>query len=524
MYMERNKNCLLKKSAAVATASAMVMAAVVPVMAEGASYGDREKAELSSMSESLSENWDAQLAEAEGESNADVKIGLTLSLDEAGQSMVGMMTGMDASWMKNIGLTMNGKMADGNEAVNAVLQVNDTQICEMNVLMDFLTATEYIQIPELTESWMKAALEVTNDGVPVTTDSMQAISELASNPGALFPEGEEFSELIERYGTIVIDHVQDGASVEETVSVEGISEDCTLLEGQIFQEDIEEMAKDLLTTAQEDEQLESLLAQWSEVIPDAGDLNAQFQSFAEEALAELNTPDETDEAESSSADSYAVSRIWVNGEDKIVGRELALCSGVDTEVSITWKAPKDGDTSAFLLDMVSEDGGFTITGSSQGSDGAESGNYSLAVDGVTILEIAAEAGTPTATYTISFPQDESGENYNPLSMFSLVLTVNNEDETTGDANLALLSSGAQLGTLNLHAEESNEAPELPSIEEMGTVYDGSSEEDMTAYEAEMNFDAILTNLENAGVPAELVSVLAQTIESAMNVETEEIVE
>lgn len=509
--MKRKMNHLLKKTAAVAAASVMA-AAAVPVMAEGTSYQEREKAGLASAKESLAEGWDAQLAEAEKQNSTNAKVGMTLTLDEAGQSMLGMMAGMDASWMKNISLNMTGSVEDGSEAVTAELLVNDTKICDMNVLMDFLTAAEYIQIPELTESWMKAALTMAEGEAPVSADFMKDLTELASDPGALFPAGKDFSELVDRYGTILLDHVQDGAAVEETVSVEGISEDCTLLEGQILQADFREIAKDVLTTAKEDEQLESVLAQWSEVIPDAGDLNAQFQSFAEETLADLEAEPEADDAENSGSDSYAVSRIWVNDEDKIVGRELALCTGVDTDVSVTWKAPKDGDTSAFLLDMVSDGSGFTLTGTSQDEDGVKTGNYSFAMDGITIMEIAAEVGTPESTYTVTFPQDESGENYNPMSLFSLVLTVNDESETTGDMNLALLSSGAQLGSLNIHVEAADDAAALPSVDEMETVYDVSSEEDMKAYEEEMNLDAIIANLETAGVPSELASALTMSVD------------
>lgn len=523
MYRKRERNLWLKKSAAIVTASAMVMSVPVTAMAEGMTYCDREKAALKSLCESLAKDWDASLAQTK-ESGNNAKANITLKLNEAGQSMVGMMTQMDMSWLKSISMDMDVSIADSKEAVKAAFLLNDTNLCTMNVVMNWLEALEYVQIPELSPSWMKASLDMTADGEAVSAETMDAMMGLASDPAVLLPEGATVSDLLDRYGNIVIDHMQEGASVEESVSIEGISEECTLLEGQIHEEDAKEMAKELLTTAQADEQLQELLTKWSEAMPEAGDLNAQFQSFAEETLADLESTDGTEE----SGSEYIASRIWVNSEDKIVGREIAVCEGVDTDAVFTWKASADGDASALMVDMQSEGSGFTLTGSSQNTDGMENGNYSIAIDGVTIMEIAmenydtkaAEEGYPSGTFTITFPQGQTEEEYNPLSMFSLVLSlVSDKEDESGSVNLEVLSSGASLGVLTIQGAESAEAVEAVAAEDMGTIYDAASEEDMKAYEEEMSFDTILANAESAGVPAELITVLEQSIESAMTGET-----
>lgn len=521
MYQKRKTNLLMKKSAAIVTAATMVMSVPVTAMAEGTAYQDRERAALKSLCESLVKDWDVSLEKTTEGGNYG-KMDMTLTLNAAGQSIVGMMTQMDASWLKSIGLNMDVSIADSKEAVKADILLNDTGIGTMNVLLDLLKKVEYIQIPELTPSWIKADLDVTANGEEVSTESMEAIMGIASDPSLLLPEGKTVSELLERYGNIVIDHMQEGSSTDESVSIDGISEDCTLLEGQIFQNDLKEMVQELLTTAQGDEQLKELLAKWSEAMPEAGDLNEQFQSFAEDTLAELNESDDTDETN----DEYLVSRIWVNGDDKIVGREFAVCEGIDTEAVLTWKAPSNGDAAGFLFDMQSDGSGFSLIGSGRSTEGVKNGNYSFAMDGVTVMDIVMESESAnSAVYTVTFPQGETEEEYNPLSMFSLVLTTDSDE--TGDnveMNLEVLSSGASLGELNIQVSNSTEAVEAVSEEDMETVYDALNDEDMAAYEEEMNFDTILANVESAGVPADLVSVLEQSIEAAMNGETADSIE
>lgn len=528
MYRKR-KDIFLKKSTVIVTASAMAAAAFVPVMAEGMTYGDRERAELKAQCEALVKDWDAELTQAQ-ESGNNGTADFTLTLDEAGRSMIGMMAGMDVSWLENIGLNMDVSVVDSKEAIKTDLLLNDSEIGTMYVLIDLLAEMEYIQIPELSESWLKAALNVDMDvnGEAVSPDSMGTITGLASDPALLLPEGAVAAELLERYGNIVIDHMQEGPSVEETVSIDGISEDCTLLEGQIFQEDANEMAKELLTTAQSDEQLKELLTKWSEAMPEAGDLNAQFQSFAEEALADLEAPEgETEEA---AADQYIVSRIWVNGDDKIVGRELAVCEGVETDTAFTWKTSGNGDASGLLFDVQSEDGGFTFSGSCQNTDGMKNGNYSVAIDGITVMEIAmenydaaaAEEGYPSGTYIITFPQGESEEAYNPLSLFSMVLNLDcSKEDDSVNLNLEILSSGARLGDLNIAINNGGEEVGIPSEEDMAVLYDVMNEADMEAYSAEMSFDTILANAKSAGVPEELLTVIEQSIEAAMTGEAVE---
>ncbi len=530
MYLKKNKK-LLKKAAAFATASAMLTAGAVPAMAEGTSFSEKMKAELAASCENFAEEWNAELAEAEVQMGKNSKVNMTLTLDETGQSMVGMMAGMDASWMKSIGLNMIGAIADGKETFQGDLWLNDSKICSMNILMDFMENVEYFQFPEVSESWMKASLDTldaTVNGEVVSSNSLNAMTGLASNPTVLFPGGEDLSDLLERYGNIVLDHVQDGSSVEEAVSVEGISEDCTMLEGQIYEEDAIATTKDILTTAQNDEQVEALLTKWSEAIPDAGDLNAQFKSFTEEALADLDA-DNGDTAEEESAEiEYIAFRIWVNGDGEIVGTEVAACTGINEEVTFTIKTPESDDTSALLLDMQADGSGFTVTGTSQKADGVEKGSYSVAVDGITLMDLATESdiaaseeGYPVATCTITFPQGDTQENYNPLSLFSLVLSIDSHKEDNSvNMNLALLSSGAQLGSLSLSVVQTDEAVEVPGEDVLGAAYDVANEEDANAYAEEASYDAIVENIKNAGVPAELVDAVVQSMQAPEVIESE----
>ena len=52
--------------------------------------------------------------------------------------------------------------------------------------------------------------------------------------------------------------------MEEAVSVEGISEDCTVYEGYLTEENLGTIAEAVLTAAKDDQELKSLFDSWTE--------------------------------------------------------------------------------------------------------------------------------------------------------------------------------------------------------------------------------------------------------------------
>lgn len=84
------------------------------------------------------------------------------------------------------------------------------------------------------------------------------------------------------------------------------------------------------------------------------------------------------------------SKVWVNGDGKIVGRQFGITDGTDTTPVFTWKAPSEGEDSALLLELAADDSSFTFTGSGKTADGLLNGDYILAVNGTETVDINVE--------------------------------------------------------------------------------------------------------------------------------------
>lgn len=513
---------ILKKSVVAALGASLVVSGSSTVFAAG-SYQETEKAALKSLTESLPENWDAYVENYE-KSAAGTKSNMTLKVEDTGRALVGaLMGGADVSWLQSISLDSEISIKDGVEAVVSSVLLNDNKLCDFNVFIDLANVMEYIQIPELSESYITAPVssdsEEDSDETQQFLDTyMTTLSDLTS----VLPDSKTLSTLLDRYGNIVIDNVEEGSSVEESVSVDGISENCTAYEGLISEKALSAITEEVLTTAKDDEEIKALFDQWSDESSDGEDQYKEFQDAIESALKDLSTDETSDENEMLS------SKVWVNADGKIVGREIGIADDTEVTPVFTWKAPSDGDSSALLLELAADDTSLTFTGSGKTADGLLNGDYIFAVDGTETVDINVEnletkpekTGYYNGTFNISFPSgdtdstDEETE-VNPLAGFGAVVKLISDAEAdTSTLELTVTTSGAAIATLSITGEY-GDGVEIPDFASLTKTYDATSDEDMTGYLTEVNWDTFLTNVKAAGVPDELASQLEEVLKAAV---------
>ena len=525
---------ILKKSAAVALGASLILSGSSTAFAAG-SYQETEKAALNKLTDGIPETWDTYL-ENYKKSAAGSKSNMTLKVEDTGRALIGaLMGGTDVSWLQSISLDSNISIKDGVEAIVSSVLLNDNKLCDFNVYMDLANMMEYIQIPELSDSYMKAPVssdseENSEEAQQFLNTYMTTLSDLTS----VLPDSKTLSTLLDRYGNIIIDSFEEGSSVEESVSVDGISEECTAYEGIISEKSAYTIVEKVLTTAKDDEEIKALFDQWSDDASNEENQYKDFQNLITDALDDMNRDDE-----GSTENEAFSSKVWVNGDGKIVGRQFGITDGTDTTPVFTWKAPSEGEDSALLLELAADDSSFTFTGSSKTADGLLNGDYILAVNGTETVDInvenletkPAKAGYYNGTFNISFPaaetdssDSEAGESTEDdtdtsatdmLAGFGAVIKLTSDaDADTSTLDLTVTTSGAALATLSITGSY-GEGVEIPDFASLDKTYDATDDEAMTEYLTEINWDTFLANVKPAGVPDELATQLEDVLKAAV---------
>ena len=531
--MNRSRK-IMKKLTAAAAASALVLSGTSQVFA--ASYKETEKVALDKLVAGFSAYWDAVMAQYEKGQETGFNAKMKLTVEETGKAVLGAMVGMDFSWLNTVTMDMTEIIKDGKEAINADILLNDAPVGTMNICMDLANMTEYFQIPELSQNYMAIPLipsmeETTADETGAMSEeditayqaymeeyqaSMETYLKIVSDMTTVLPDTKTLSTLLDRYGNILIENFGDETVTEEALSVEGVSEDCTVYEEILTEQEVLSILREVLTTAKEDQELKGLLDMWSEA-GGGEDLYAQLVAGADSALADL--PEEGSEEINPEAAMFN-SKIWTNAEGKIVGREFGFTdeTGTESYPLISWKNPSADGNSALYFELWLDTSSITLTGSGQSGDQGLTGEYVLAFDGVKTVGIGVNnlksdteaPGYMNGSFNFSLLDTGTEEEPNPLAAFGLTANIISDAAAqTSQVDFSLTSSGAPVVTLSVTGgyEASGESVEMPDQAVLDAALSVESEEDMTAYAEGLDWTTVLTNLGAAGVPEELINQL-----------------
>ena len=520
----------LRKTTALC-AAAVLGAAAVPSAAFGAdSYSAAEK---EAWAKSVAEFTSAYAESMKSSENlmSGAQADISLKLEDSGRSLLGFLVPDDISWADSLVLSTTSSFVDGKEGILMKVLLNDTQICTIEYYLDPETQDIFMKIPELSDKYIKvnlkeaaeiqaksleeAASDLSDDldsAVTASSDFMEGYSaglnasvSLFSDLSASMPEGSVLEELLNKYGTLIFDNVTEGESSQDTLTASDVSADCTVYEGQITLENGVKMANAILSEAKSDKELEGILSNWAQLLPDSEDLYDQFIKAIDTGLDSLKDVDTSD------TDSYLSTRIWVDGNGDIAGRELGIHEG-DTDTPIlTWKMPKADSDFGYLLSVTADDSSFELSGSGKIENDKLNGTYTFSQDSSPVVNIevkdydvaSEKEGNLNGTYTITFAEDMANEDAAALQNFALIMDISSAKDT-GSISLSVTSGGSTLGTLSITsgAGETVDIPDLSSITESYSAYD---EDAMTAYATTMDFTEILSNLSDAGVPDEVIT-------------------
>ena len=503
-----------KKITAILLASLMGISAVPATTWAADSYKETEKAAFAKIIEEFGTDYAKSLSEMDTEEvkgNAEIKV----SLEDGGKAILGMLSPVDISWLADASISGNVSMSDKSMTEFMDVNVNGTKICTIEYYFDTENSEIYMRIPELSEGYIKMNMEqMTQEAVEEADQELDSSFttslDLADSMNSYFstlenlPEADLVTSILTRYTDIIFDNVADAENPGAQEAVAGdVSQELSVLEGHVTQAEALPMFQQILDTAKSDEELKGIIETWTEAMNDPDYTYETFLEAIEDMEKDLDTEaDETDE-------SGFILRAWVDSDGEVVGRQFLLNDEQEEEL-FGYLCTADGDKRGFSMQLGSGDDKVAIEGSGELKGDLLSGTYTIssgeadaAVIDVTDYDTkAVQDGIWKGTYTISGApvEDEDGNSYDPFGGMQLIFTADGADEDSIDWNLAIAAGGATLGSVSLTGGNGGEALAAVDVASLTDVYDFSNDDEIEAYTASMNMDAITENLTSAGMP------------------------
>lgn len=440
-------------------------------------------------------------------------------------------SGMDLSFLSNINLDMEVDSADDLAQLQLTLGLSDSKILALCALLS--QDTIWVGAPELNDNYLEFDLEEL--GVPVASAQPEWMNKVQS----IVPSDGKVNEILHRYLAMAVKEIESVERTNHTLELDGLKQDCTKLDIKIYEQDALDAAKAILTAAKDDQDIKKICDDFTTVYnelqkensdlldEDATEIDAyaEFTEAVEDALEELPEKAETE--------SYIALTLYVDGKHNIIGSSVSIPAlyeektengeSVDVNAAVstffyTQYTVTEGDKFNYLFEV--KDAGLKIVGSGTPDDDTTTGTYTIYVDDLAYLEVSLKnfkATDDTISGTITLKPSEdilksiTGGTIPYLNIDDVALEVN-LDVTKNKENIEIKLIGDDALIVGLALKSS--IKESANIEKPTNTVGATGMEPIMNWLNETDFNAVIDNLTDAGVPAILVAALQNVIPAA----------
>ncbi len=404
-------------------------------------------------------------------------------------------------WLDNISVVMKADMKDSTVGLDQQYKINGVNLLELDYLVDYDRLTYYIGFPNYNSTYLKMVATTDDYSMQALEDSYAQMAEILE----CIPEEETTQRILSRYVKCVMTNLGSVSETETTLTVEDIAQDVTVLTAEVSERDLLQLCKVLISTLKDDGDLEQIVND----IESMTDLSYRdFKKAMEDALEELN------QVESTSDETLFTYKLYVDAKGKPVGMAIEA-AGTELEY---YQVLAGSHTGTMLICKVP--GGVNVEWSGTGNSG--SGTYALKVMNMTVVECETENiskdyknGTVTLFLNEEFASMTEME---ALSDIKLKLSWNMISETEGTSSIGLYYQDGLCLDITA-SEQINETVDIDIPENSLTVdmmY--PDEEKMTEWMAAFDMEALFSNLRRAGLPEEIVGMMEEEYNNAINPE------
>lgn len=404
--------------------------------------------------------------------------------------------------IESASIVMNGKSEESVLTNHSVLQINGKDAANINTYIDYSAKEGYIQIPELSSSYLSLSSTLQEAGA-ISANNLNMMNGDASK---YLPDSKQLQNFVTTYSDIIMKNLDKVERSEETLTAGDVSAEYTKLVVSCDEAGMQKITREVLEKLKDDQTVKEFIENI--------DQNAytSFQKEITDSLKELETV--------STGNGKLEMIVYVDENAKIVGRTLTVDSGDGENFGFKVHQPsKDGKT-GYLLQFSADGMDYlTLTGNMEEKSGKLSGDFSLSMDEslnpgdgsilsmtdlvkISVSDLDQKALEKDGALKGSM--ELSSEQVAAIAGYKLRIDMDNTKDQVNN-KIAVLVGSDEFATIQITSEE-GEDPGVTPPEDGAKVYDLSNEIGLSTYTSEIDLIGFVTDLKtNCGV--DLTSLL-----------------
>ena len=284
-----------------------------------------------------------------GFAQADVLLSLDQSaLSQDLRDRVTEQLGFDLSWFKSLGIGFTAGREEKLGQANITLRLNDTDLIDLNGIVDRDAGKLYLSVPLLNADWMGLDLE---DLAVAGGGALADAGELAS---AMNFTPEELSDLVTRYHELLLNSVEKVDITEGSVTAGELENKCSIASVKLEGEDLLRVAKVFVDAAAEDPTVEKLVFCYEYSSGAFTDSFAYFHEHYLDLIAQAR--EKLENTTPADMNNAAVAMdVYIDAKGEILGRRLDLQEAGESRFLFSYLTARDGDKLGLEAELGSAD-------------------------------------------------------------------------------------------------------------------------------------------------------------------------
>ncbi len=422
----------------------------------------------------------------------------------------------DISWINELQLVLNQKVTSDKNQINAMLNVSGKDILSIDAIMNLKNNSLYLALPELCETYLNLNL---TDLMP-NLENVKGISN--KDIADAMPSPETVKKLTDKYCKLILSNIEEIEKTSEKVTVGNISQKLTVIEFEINEDTLEEIAKSVIKELKKDDDVKETVKNFEKLLKKSGaytneeSLYSLFKDYLDEASEVAGDISEEDI-------SLEVSQ-YINNSHEVIGTVIES----DGDEFINSITVRKGTKTATEISIGEE---LVIEGQGEVKKNIYEGEYEISFEGDTYFKVYVsdydikryEKGELKATYTVE-PTDEFFDAI-PEEVSDVISVLNPKlevvidlSETTSKIEFNVTNGKKTLVGIAVNSKIKDSA----KISVPSNSVDITDEDAVNEWFKKLDGEKVISALEKTKLPEEIIQPIKSVLENVNMLSTDAI--